>query len=109
MYKLDVLIAGSTGYIGIQLVKLLLKHPNINIKYLCGNSSVGKNISFFDKELKNKKLPKIVKLNKSYFKNVDIILTSPPYFNFLRIQKSLGILKILENPNRFCKFLNDFE
>ena len=42
MYKLNALIAGSTGYIGIQLVKLLIKHPNIKIKYLCGNSSKGK-------------------------------------------------------------------
>ena len=30
MPKLNALIAGSTGYIGIQLVKLLIKHPNIN-------------------------------------------------------------------------------
>ena len=52
MHKLDVLIAGSTGYIGIQLVKLLLKHPNINIKYLCGNSSIGKNISNYDNSIK---------------------------------------------------------
>ena len=36
MHKLNVLIAGSTGYIGIQLIKLLCKHKNINIKYLCG-------------------------------------------------------------------------
>ena len=78
MHKLDVLIAGSTGYIGVQLVKLLLKLPNINIKYLCGNSSVGKNISFFDSELKNKRLPRIVKLNKSYFNDVDIIFTALP-------------------------------
>ena len=78
MLKLDVLIAGSTGYIGVQLVKLLLKHPNINIKYLCGNSSVGKNISFFDSELKNKRLPMIVKLNKSYFNDVDVIFTALP-------------------------------
>ena len=78
MHKLDVLIAGSTGYIGVQLVKLLLKHPNINIKYLCGNSSVGKNISYFDEELKNKRLPRIVKLNKSYFNDVDIIFTALP-------------------------------
>ena len=35
MRKLNVLVAGSTGYIGLQLVKLLLKHPNIKIKYLC--------------------------------------------------------------------------
>ena len=53
MPKLNVLIAGSTGYIGIQLIKLLVKHPNINIKYLCGDSSVGKSITFYEKSLKN--------------------------------------------------------
>ena len=78
MRKLNVLIAGSTGYIGVQLVKLLNKHQNINIKYLCGNLSVGKNISFFDKDLKNKKLPRIVKFNKSFLKEVDIIFTALP-------------------------------
>ena len=78
MRKLNVLIAGSTGYMGIQLVKLLSKHQNINIKYLCGNSSVGKNISYYDKDLRNKKLPKIVKFNKSYLNEVDIIFTALP-------------------------------
>ena len=29
MRKLNILIAGSTGYIGIQLIKLLVKHKNI--------------------------------------------------------------------------------
>ena len=62
MRKLNALIAGSTGYIGIQLIKLLIKHKKINIKYLCGNSSVGKNISFFDKSLNRVKLPKIKKI-----------------------------------------------
>ena len=52
MPKLNVLIAGSTGYIGAQLVNLLAKHKNVNIKYLCGNNSVGKNISIYDKKLK---------------------------------------------------------
>ena len=78
MRKLNVLVAGSTGYIGIQLVKLLAKHQNVNIMYLCGNSSVGKDISFFDKDLKHKKLPKIVKFNKSYLNKVDIIFTALP-------------------------------
>ena len=49
MLKLNALIAGSTGYIGVQLINLLVKHKNVNIKYLCGNSSVGKNIFLFDK------------------------------------------------------------
>ena len=89
MRKLNVLIAGSTGYIGVQLVKLLSNHQNINIKYLCGNSSVGKNISFFDKNLKNKKLPKIVKFNKAYLKNVDIIFTALPNGEAQEISKHL--------------------
>jgi len=78
MHKLNVIVAGSTGYIGLQLIKLLIKHKNINIKYLCGNSSVGKKISHFDSFFRNKKLPKIVKFKKSYLKNVDIIFTALP-------------------------------
>ena len=57
MRKLNVLVAGSTGYIGIQLVNILLNHRYVKIKYLCGNSSIGKNISVYDSKLKSKKLP----------------------------------------------------
>ena len=78
MPKFNALIAGSTGYIGIQLIKLLVKHKYINIKYLCGNSSVGKNIKFYDKSLSKNKLPKIVKFNKKLLKNVQIIFTALP-------------------------------
>ena len=78
MPKLNVLVAGSTGYIGVQLIKLLVKHSNIKIKYLCGNSSVGKKISHYEKTLSKHKLPKIVKFNKSYLKDVDLIFTALP-------------------------------
>ncbi len=78
MPKINALIAGSTGYIGIQLIKLLVKHKHINIKYLCGNTSVGKKISSFDKSLLNFKLPKIIKFNKQLMKNVDVIFTALP-------------------------------
>ena len=76
MPKLNALIAGSTGYIGVQLIKLLVKHKNINIKFLCGNSSVGKNISYYDRSLLNKRLPNIIKFNKKLLKQVDIIFTA---------------------------------
>ena len=78
MPKLNVLVAGSTGYIGVQLIKLLVKHNNIKIKYLCGNSSAGKNISNYEKSLNKNNLPKIVKFNKSYLKHVDLIFTALP-------------------------------
>ena len=92
MHKLNVLVAGSTGYIGIQLIKLLLKHNNILIKYLCGNSSVGKKISFFDKSLKFKKLPKIIKFKKSLLDNVDVIFTALPNGEAQEISKKLPII-----------------
>ena len=78
MNRLNVLVAGSTGYIGVQLVKLLCKHRYIKIKYLCGNSSIGKKIHFYDKELKKYNLPKIIKINYKYFKEVDVIFTALP-------------------------------
>ncbi|MDC1129792.1 N-acetyl-gamma-glutamyl-phosphate reductase [Candidatus Pelagibacter sp.] len=78
MPKLNVLVAGSTGYIGVQLVKLLVKHSNVKIKYLCGNKSVGKNISHYEKSLSKNKLPKIAKFKKSYLKYVDIVFTALP-------------------------------
>ena len=78
MPKLNVLVAGSTGYIGVQLIKLLVKHSDINIKYLCGNLSVGKTISSYDKSLSTKVLPKITKYNKSFLKNIDLVFTALP-------------------------------
>lgn len=89
MSKINILVAGSTGYIGVQLVKLLIKHPKVKIRYLCGNNSVGKLISFYDKSLKNKNLPKIVKYNKKYLKNVDVVFTALPNGEAQEISKNL--------------------
>ena len=95
MRKLNVLVAGSTGYIGIQLIKLLIKHKYINIKYLCGKSSVGKKISSFDKSLKFKRLPKIVKFRKSLLNDVDVIFTALPNGESQDISKNLNKQNIL--------------
>ena len=89
MRKLNVLIAGSTGYIGVQLIKLLIKHKNVKIKYLCGNSSVGKKITFYDKSINSKRLPKISKFKKEYLKNVDLIFTALPNGEAQSISKKL--------------------
>ena len=89
MPKLNVLVAGSTGYIGVQLIKLLVRHSNIKIKYLCGNTSVGKKISNYDKTLITKKLPKIVKFEKRLLKDVDIIFTALPNGEAQTISKNL--------------------
>ncbi len=89
MSKLNVLVAGCSGYIGLQLTKILSKHKYINIKYLCGSSSIGKNLSFYDKSIENKKLPKIIKFKKYLLNEVDIVFTALPNGEAQKISKNL--------------------
>jgi len=42
MSKITVSIIGATGYTGIELLKLLINHPNVEIKHLTSNSHRGK-------------------------------------------------------------------
>ena len=41
--SLNIVIAGATGYVGLELVKILSRHPKVKISYLCANKSSGKN------------------------------------------------------------------
>ena len=73
---LNALIAGSTGYIGLQLIKLLDKHPNIQIKYLCGNTSI---VNLFINLIKILKIKNYLKLLKNKLtKDVELVFTSLP-------------------------------
>tara|TARA_B100002051_G_C16718843_1_gene631084 strand:- start:259 stop:1290 length:1032 start_codon:yes stop_codon:yes gene_type:complete len=89
MSKINVLIFGSTGYIGIQLTKILANHKKVNIKYLCGSSSIGKKISTYDKSLDKYNLPKIVKFNKNFLSSVDVVFTALPNGESQKISKLL--------------------
>mgnify|MGYP006273359983 FL=1 len=43
--KISVGIVGASGYGGVQLIRLLLEHPQVDITYLGGNQSAGKDIA----------------------------------------------------------------
>ena len=102
MKKLNILIAGSTGYIGTELIKLLLNHKYANIKYLCGNKSVGRKIDFYDKSFKNKNLPKIIKFSKKLLKDIDVIFTATPNGDAQKISK------LLQDKNKLIDLSADF-
>ena len=75
--KLNTVIAGATGYVGLDLVLLLSKHPKINIVNLCAQRNLGKNINFFDSRIK-KNLPKISNLSKVNWEQIDLLYLSLP-------------------------------
>ena len=95
MQKLNILVAGSTGYIGIELIKLLVKHKGVKIKYLCGNTSIGKSISSYDASLKKIKLPKIIKFNDNLLNDVNVIFTALPNGEAQKISSKLKKHNIL--------------
>ena len=39
--KLNIAIAGATGYVGLDLVYYLSKHPKVHISYLFAQKNIG--------------------------------------------------------------------
>ena len=76
---LSVAVLGSTGYVGLELVKILVRHPNINIKFLgCENSS-SKNTREFDQDIPIGKLPKL-DFNNNFDPNMcDLVFLCLPH------------------------------
>ena len=75
--KINITVARATGYVGLDLIKILSSHPRVSIKYLCAQKKIGKNIQFFDKRIK-KKLPKISNLKNVEWNKIDLLFCSLP-------------------------------
>ena len=86
--KINVVIAGATGYVGLDLVYYLSKHPKVNILNLCAQKNLGKDIKFLDKRIK-KRLPKISNLKKVSWTNVNLLFLSLPNGEAQKLIKKL--------------------
>ena len=100
--SLKIAIAGATGYVGLELVKILSLHPRVKIIYLLANKSAGKSIYLFDKKIKKKNLPKIRKISDMKMSNVDVIFSALPNGEAHKIAKKLN------NDNRLIDLSADF-
>jgi N-acetyl-gamma-glutamyl-phosphate reductase len=93
--KVRIAIAGATGYVGLDLIYYLCKHSKAHISYLCAQKNLNSNIQKFDKRIK-KKLPKISKLSKVNWNNVDLLFLSLPNGEAQKIVKDLYKFKHLK-------------
>ena len=74
-----VAVLGSTGYVGLELVKILNKHPNVKIEFLGCENLVFLNINQLDKKIENTKLPTL-SLNKSIdVEKIDLVFLCLPH------------------------------
>ena len=85
--SLNIAIAGATGYVGLELIKILSKHPKVKILYLCANKSVGKKIYTFNKKIIKKNLPIISKINDIDWDKIEVLFTALPNGEAQKIAK----------------------
>ena len=100
--SLNIVVAGATGYIGLELIKILSKHPKAKILYLCATKSIGKSIYHFDKKIYKKNLPKVSKIEKVVWNNIDVLFTALPNGQAQRIAK------IIPNHTKLIDLSADF-
>ena len=93
--KINIAVVGATGYVGLDLVYYLSKHPNVKIIYLCAQKNVGSNITKFDKRIK-KKLPKISNLKNVNWNKVNLLYLSLPNGESQKLTKKLFKYKHLK-------------
>lgn len=96
MKKIKIAIAGATGFVGLELLKILINHPKVEIVHLYSQSNLNKSINFYSKNFKfKKKLPNVSVMKDSELDNIDIIFTALPHGEAHLISKKLNSKSII--------------
>jgi N-acetyl-gamma-glutamyl-phosphate reductase len=90
MEKIKVSIIGATGYSGKELIKILLKHPYIELMDLVSASYVGKNIAEVFPDFLNQLEKELVELDISRIaRDSDLVFTALPHTVSMKIVPDL--------------------
>ena len=77
--KISVAILGSTGYVGIELVKIISKHPNVDIVFLGTENSPDISIQKLEPSINRFGIPK-TQLNRDFDYNIaDTVFLALPH------------------------------
>ncbi len=80
MEKIRVSIVGATGYSGKELIRILLKHPQVELMHLVSASYVGQNICDVYPEFTNQLDKKLVALDiEKIVQDSDVAFTALPH------------------------------
>lgn len=76
---IKTIIIGASGYTGAELLRLLLVHPNVEIKALVAESNAGKDITELYPNFHAADLPKLQKLDEVSFDGIDVAFCCLPH------------------------------
>jgi N-acetyl-gamma-glutamyl-phosphate reductase len=72
-------IIGASGYSGIELVKILLNHPHVELTHVMGHSTVGKRIDAIYPQFQRKTDLEIEPYQLETLKNMEIVFLALPH------------------------------
>ena len=87
--KINAVIIGASGYTGVELIRILLTHKNVEIKYLVAESNAGLSACEVYSHLSTFALPSLVKLSEVNFDGIDVAFCCLPHAKSQQIIKEL--------------------
>ncbi|MSP33297.1 MAG: N-acetyl-gamma-glutamyl-phosphate reductase [Rickettsiales bacterium] len=79
MKKLKIVIIGASGYTGAELIRILLNHPDAEIKALVANSNASQKIEEIYPHFGHYNLPTLVKIDEVDFADIDAVFCCLPH------------------------------
>lgn len=79
MNKIRTIIIGASGYTGVELIRLLVNHPSVEVVALVAESNAGQPVDAIYPHLKPYGLPDLVKLDAVDLTSVDVAFCCLPH------------------------------
>src|SRR5262245_6729407 len=77
--KISTAILGASGYTGAELLKILVRHPNVEIAALTGDSQAGKPVSAVFPHLAHFNFPTLSRIEDVDFSNIRLVFCCLPH------------------------------
>lgn len=79
MKKIQAVIVGASGYTGVELLRLLMQHPHVEIMALVADSNAGQPVQALYQHLDGVLLPELVKLDDVVWDDVQVAFCCLPH------------------------------
>lgn len=95
--QLKIGILGASGYTGVELVRLLVRHPNASIALMTANAHAGESYDSVFPHLGGNELPDLIKTDEVSWDGIDVAFCALPHGTTQEIVRELpGDLKVVD-------------
>lgn len=89
MKKIRACIIGASGYTGAELIRILYRHENVEIKALAADRNAGNEMYDIYQHFITANLPKVVKLSEINMSDIDVVFCCLPHGTTQEVIKNL--------------------